>query len=178
MIPSRSNRIPIAIAIALSGLCFTSTLATAAPTTTIKSAITKKGAVTADPVAPKSSSKVAKAAAKVTTKSSKTTATTVVKKKSTPTSAPTDTKAPEAKASDTKAPTSTTPAEPTTTKKSATTASTTATSAPAPLTKAGMVFIPGAGRVLDLDANQVAKLAAGGSVAPDVRGANGLASLT
>jgi hypothetical protein len=176
MIPSRSNRIPIAIAIALSGLCFTSTLATAAPTTTIKSAITKKGAVTADPVAPKSSSKVAKAAAKVTTKSSKTTATTVVKKKSTPTSAPTDTKAPEAKASDTKAPTSTTPAEPTTTKKSATTASTTATSAPAPLTKAGMVFIPGAGRVLDLDANQVAKLAAGGSVAPDVRGANGLAA--
>ena len=39
-----------------------------------------------------------------------------------------------------------------------------------------MVFIPGAGRVLDLDANQVAKLAAGGSVAPDVRGANGLAA--
>jgi hypothetical protein len=38
------------------------------------------------------------------------------------------------------------------------------------------VFIPGAGRVLDLDANQVAKLAAGGSVAPDVRGANGLAA--
>ncbi len=171
MIPSRSNRIPLALAIALSGFCFTSTLANAAPSTTIKSAITKKGAATADPVAPKSSSKVAKAATKTTTKSSKTTATTVVKKKSTPTSAPADTKVP-----DTKAPTSTTPAEPTTTKKSATTASTTATSAPAPLTKAGMVFIPGAGRVLDLDANQVAKLAAGGSVAPDVRGANGLAA--
>jgi hypothetical protein len=171
MIPSRSNRIPLALAIAVSGLFLTSTLANAAPSTTIKSAITKKGAAAADPVTPKASSKVAKAAAKTTTKSSKTTATTVVKKKSTPTSAPADTKAP-----DTKAPTSTTPAEPTTTKKSATTASTTATSAPAPLTKAGMVFIPGAGRVLDLDANQVAKLAAGGSVAPDVRGANGLAA--
>jgi hypothetical protein len=43
-------------------------------------------------------------------------------------------------------------------------------------TKAGTVFIPGAGRVLDLDANQVAKLAAGGSVTPDVRGASGLAA--
>ncbi len=42
--------------------------------------------------------------------------------------------------------------------------------------KAGPVFIPGAGRVLDLDANQVAKLAAGGKVEADVRGASGLAA--
>ncbi len=171
MIPSRSNRIPVAVAVALSGLFLTATLANAAPTTTIKSAITKKGAAAA---APKAASKLTKTAAtKTSTKTSKTKSatTTTVKKKSTSTSSPSDTKAPDTKAP---AATTTTPAEPTTTKKS--TASTTATSAPAPLTKAGMVFIPGAGRVLDLDANQVAKLAAGGSVAPDVRGANGLAA--
>ena len=175
MIPSRSNRIPLAVAVALSGLFLTATLANAAPTTTIKSAITKKGAAAAAPAAAKTASKVTKAAvAKTSTKTSKTKSatTTTVKKKSTSTSAPADTKAPDSKAP--AATTATTPAEPTTTKKS--TASTTATSAPAPLTKAGMVFIPGAGRVLDLDANQVAKLAAGGSVAPDVRGANGLAA--
>jgi hypothetical protein len=175
MIPSRSNRIPAAVALALGGLLLTATLANAAPTTTIKSAITKKGAA-ADP-APKPAAKVAKAAvAKTSTKTSKTKSTTAttVKKKTATTLAPADTKAPDTKATATTAPA--TPAEPTTTKKAATTASTTATSAPAPLTKAGMVFIPGAGRVLDLDANQVAKLAAGGSVAPDVRGANGLAA--
>jgi hypothetical protein len=176
MIPSRSNRIPVAVAIALSGLFLTATLANAAPTTTIKSAITKKGDAAAAPAAAKTASKVTKSAsAKTSTKTSKTTksaTTTIVKKKSSSTSVPADTKAP-----DTKAPTATTApsaAEPTTTKKIAPTA--TPTSAPAPLTKAGMVFIPGAGRVLDLDANQVAKLAAGGSVAPDVRGANGLAA--
>jgi hypothetical protein len=178
MIPSRSNRIPLAVALTLSGLFVTSTLANAATPTTIKSAITKKGAAAGTPAAPKAATKVAKtASAKTSTKSTKTkatTPTTVVKKKSTPTSAPADTKVPDTKAPT--ATTATTPAEPTTTKKAATTASTTATSAPAPLTKAGMVFIPGAGRVLDLDANQVAKLAAGGSVAPDVRGANGLAA--
>jgi hypothetical protein len=177
MIPSRSNRIPLALAVTLSGLFLTATFANAAPTTTIKSAISKKGAAApepATPAKPKASTSAAKAAvAKTSTKSGKTksaTTTTVAKKKSTTTSAPADTKAP-----DTKAP-ATTPAEPTTTKKIAPTASATPTSAPAPLTKAGMVFIPGAGRVLDLDANQVAKLAAGGSVAPDVRGANGLAA--
>jgi hypothetical protein len=176
MIPSRSNRIPVAVAIALSGLFLTATLANAAPTTTIKSAITKKGDAAAAPAAVKTASKVTKSAsAKTSTKTSKTTksaTTTIVKKKSSSTSVPADTKAP-----DTKAPTATTApsaVEPTTTKKIASTA--TPTSAPAPLTKAGMVFIPGAGRVLDLDANQVAKLAAGGSVAPDVRGANGLAA--
>jgi hypothetical protein len=170
MIPSRSNRIPVAVAVALSGLFLTATFANAAPTTTIKSAITKKGAAAATPAAPKAVAKVAKStAAKSSTKTKSATTTIAVKKKSTATSAPADTKAP-----DTKAPTATTPAEPTTTKKIAPTA--TPTSAPAPLTKAGIVFIPGAGRVLDLDANQVAKLAAGGSVAPDVRGANGLAA--
>jgi hypothetical protein len=40
----------------------------------------------------------------------------------------------------------------------------------------GPVFIPGAGRVLDLGANEVAKLAAGGRVEADVRGASGLAA--
>ena len=40
----------------------------------------------------------------------------------------------------------------------------------------GTVFIPGAGRVLDLGANEVAKLAAGGRVEADVRGASGLAA--
>ncbi len=40
----------------------------------------------------------------------------------------------------------------------------------------GTVFIPGAGRVLDLGANEVAKLAAGGRVETDVRGASGLAA--
>lgn len=40
----------------------------------------------------------------------------------------------------------------------------------------GPVFIPGAGRVLDLGANEVAKLAGGGRVEADVRGASGLAA--
>ena len=40
----------------------------------------------------------------------------------------------------------------------------------------GTVFIPGAGRVLDLGAAEVAKLAAGGRVEADVRGASGLAA--
>ena len=40
----------------------------------------------------------------------------------------------------------------------------------------GTVFIPGAGRVLDLGAAEVAKLAAGGKVEADVRGASGLAA--
>ncbi len=173
MIPSRSNRIPLAIAVALSGLFVTSTLANAATPTTIKSALTKKGASTASAAA---APKVAKTAAKTTktTKPKSSTPTTTVKKKAATTTAPTDTKAPATTAAPSAA--ATTPGETTTTKKAATTASTTATTAPAPLTKAGMVFIPGAGRVLDLDANQVAKLAAGGSVAPDVRGANGLAA--
>lgn len=38
------------------------------------------------------------------------------------------------------------------------------------------VFIPGAGRVLDLNATEVGKLAAGGRVEADVRGASGLAA--
>lgn len=42
--------------------------------------------------------------------------------------------------------------------------------------KRGVAFIPGAGRVLDLDAVQVGKLAAGGRVETDVRGASGLAA--
>jgi hypothetical protein len=173
MIPSRSNRILLAAGAAVSGLFLTATFATAAPTTTIKSAITKKGAATASAAA---APKVAKTAAKTTkTTKPKSTPTTTVKKKAATTTAPADTKAPATTAAPSASAT-TTPGEPTTTKKAATTASTTATSAPAPLTKAGMVFIPGAGRVLDLDANQVAKLAAGGSVAPDVRGANGLAA--
>jgi hypothetical protein len=49
------------------------------------------------------------------------------------------------------------------------------TVAPAKAVK-GPVFIPGAGRVLDLGANEVAKLAAGGRVEADVRGASGLAA--
>jgi hypothetical protein len=57
---------------------------------------------------------------------------------------------------------------------SATTNSST-TVAPAKVVK-GPVFIPGAGRVLDLGANEVAKLAAGGRVEADVRGASGLAA--
>ena len=44
-----------------------------------------------------------------------------------------------------------------------------------PLVKA-TVFIPGAGRVIDLGAAEVAKLAAGGKVEADVRGAVGLAA--
>jgi hypothetical protein len=46
----------------------------------------------------------------------------------------------------------------------------------APKALKGPVFIPGAGRVLDLGANEVAKLAAGGRVEADVRGASGLAA--
>lgn len=46
---------------------------------------------------------------------------------------------------------------------------------PKPAVKA-TVFIPGAGRVIDLGAAEVAKLAAGGKVEADVRGAVGLAA--
>ena len=155
MIPSRSNRIPLAIVVSLAGLFVNATFATAAPTTTIKSAITKKGSAATAAVAAPASKRLSttKASAKSSSKT-KSATTTIAKKKSTTSSSPA--------------------AATTTTKKSS---STTATStAPAALAKAGMVFIPGAGRVLDLDANQVAKLAAGGSVAPDVRGANGLAA--
>lgn len=60
---------------------------------------------------------------------------------------------------------------PTTTGKPAATTST----VPAKTVK-GTVFIPGAGRVLDLGAAEVAKLAAGGKVEADVRGASGLAA--
>jgi hypothetical protein len=171
MIPSRSNRIPVALAVTLSGLFLSVTFANAAPTTTIKSAITKKGEAASTPAAAPKAVKTAAKTTKSTTKP-KSAPDTTAKKKTATTAAPADTKAPATTA----APSATTPAEPTTTKKASTTASAAPTSVPAPLTKAGMVFIPGAGRVLDLDANQVAKLAAGGSVAPDVRGANGLAA--
>lgn len=51
-----------------------------------------------------------------------------------------------------------------------------ATTTVATKTVKGTVFIPGAGRVLDLGAAEVAKLAAGGRVEADVRGASGLAA--
>lgn len=50
------------------------------------------------------------------------------------------------------------------------------TSSTVPVAKSRLVFIPGAGRVLDLGAGEVAKLAAGGRVEADVRGASGLAA--
>ena len=63
---------------------------------------------------------------------------------------------------------------PTTTAKPA---AATATSSTLPVKPVkGTVFIPGAGRVLDLGAAEVAKLAAGGRVEADVRGASGLAA--
>lgn len=63
----------------------------------------------------------------------------------------------------------------TTTTKAAGNGATTTTIAVKPGVKA-TVFIPGAGRVIDLGAAEVAKLATGGKVEADVRGAVGLAA--
>ncbi len=63
----------------------------------------------------------------------------------------------------------------TTTTKGASTSPTSSTIAPKPAVKA-TVFIPGAGRVIDLGGAEVAKLASGGKVEADVRGAVGLAA--
>ena len=88
-------------------------------------------------------------------------ASTTTKKKSSSTVAATSTSTPAGAAG-----------LPTTTVKTASAASSTV---PAKTVK-GTVFIPGAGRVLDLGAAEVAKLAAGGKVEADVRGASGLAA--
>lgn len=114
----------------------------------------------------------------------KKTATTTTKKKS---SVTTTTKKSSSSSGSSTAKTTTTvasDASPTTVKGATTTtvkgsssgsATTTTTAAPKPAGKA-TVFIPGAGRVIDLGAAEVAKLAAGGKVEADVRGAVGLAA--
>lgn len=102
----------------------------------------------------------APAATSPTTTKKKATSTTTTKKKATTTSPGTSTSTPSGAAG-----------LPTTTAKA-----TPSTSTLPVKTVKGTVFIPGAGRVLDLGAAEVAKLAAGGKVEADVRGASGLAA--
>ncbi len=116
-------------------------------------------------------------AATTTKKKSSSTTTTVKKKSATTTTVK--------KKADTSSGSATAKATTTTIETAASSASTTTakpgsgvtgpTTTVKPLVKA-TVFIPGAGRVIDLGAAEVAKLAAGGKVEADVRGAVGLAA--
>ncbi len=103
-----------------------------------------------------------------TTTKKKTSATTTTKKKS-------DTSSGSATAKATTTTIETSPASASTTAKPGASTTTIAGAAAKPPARA-TVFIPGAGRVIDLGAAEVAKLAAGGKVEADVRGAVGLAA--
>ncbi len=118
------------------------------------------------------------AATKTTKKKSSATTTTTKKKKSsaTTTTKRSDTSSGSATARATTTTIETSPASAsTTTAKPGASTTTIAGAAAKPPAKA-TVFIPGAGRVIDLGAAEVAKLAAGGKVEADVRGAVGLAA--
>jgi hypothetical protein len=153
-----SRKLSTAVGIAIIGALTIGSLADAAPSTTIAKKKSGKSKTTTETTTKKKK------------KSSSTTgvdATTTVVTDTKPDGKSTTTI--KASSSSTKAPSSSGSGETTTTKKGAT--------APASGTaKAGVVFIPGAGRVLDLNANEVAKLAEGKSVPADVRGASGLAA--
>ena len=108
----------------------------------------------------------------------KSSVTTTTKKKSsvtTTTKKKTDTASGSATAKATTTTIETSPASASTTAKPGASTTTIAGAAVKPPAKA-TVFIPGAGRVIDLGAAEVAKLAAGGRVEADVRGAVGLAA--
>ncbi len=147
MTKTRSSRLFTSLAVVTASACLLTVTAQAKTTTTKK--------------ASSSTTTVAKKSSATTTTASSKKSTTTTKAESSAGNATTTVAitAPKSDAS-------------TTTKKGSTSASTTA----AVVAKGGPVFIPGAGRVLDLDANQVAKLAAGGKVEADVRGASGLAA--
>jgi hypothetical protein len=132
------------------------TIAALAACTAVVAALSGNEPVTA------ATAKTTKSTTKATTKSTAKAKTTTTVRRST------DTTAASSRATTTVAVTS-----PTATTVPGARGSTTTTATAA---RAGTVFIPGAGRVLDLDANQVARLAAGGRVEADVRGANGLAA--
>jgi hypothetical protein len=122
------------------------------------------------------SSSAPSSAAQATTKKKSATTTTVKKKSATTTTVKkkTDTASGSATAKVTTTTIETSPAlASTTTKPTSGTSGPTTTAKP--LVKS-TVFIPGAGRVIDLGSAEVAKLAAGGKVEADVRGAVGLAA--
>ena len=148
MTKTRSSRLLTSLAVVTASACLLTVTAQAKTTTTKKSSTT------------------------TTTKKSSATTTTAKKSSASTTTVKSDTSA--GNATTTAAITAPKQDATTTTKKAGATGAT--TSAAAVAAKAGPVFIPGAGRVLDLDANQVAKLAAGGKVEADVRGASGLAA--
>ncbi len=112
-----------------------------------------------------------------TTTKKKSTVTTTTKKKSsvTTTTKKSNTSSGSATAKATTTTIETSPASVSTTAKPGASTTTIAGTSAKPPAKA-TVFIPGAGRVIDLGAAEVAKLAAGGKVEADVRGAVGLAA--
>ncbi len=117
-------------------------------------------------------------AATTTTKKKKSSVTTTTKKKSSVTTTTKKKSATSSGSATAKATTTTietSPASASTTAKPGASTTTIAGAAAKPPAKA-TVFIPGAGRVIDLGAAEVAKLAAGGKVEADVRGAVGLAA--
>jgi hypothetical protein len=123
------------------------------------------------------SSPTPSSAAQATTKK-KSSATTTVKKKSATTTTvkkKTDTASGSATAKATTTTIETSPASASTTTTKPTSGTGGPTTTAKPLVKS-TVFIPGAGRVIDLGSAEVAKLAAGGKVEADVRGAVGLAA--
>ncbi len=162
MTKNGSKKLPFTIAVGIIGALTIGSLADTAPAVTKKkSTSTKKSTTTI-------ASKKKKSSTSSTTAAGVTEATTPKETK--------DTKEPSkstttVKGSSTSS--SVASSETVTTKKGAVGATTTVPTASA---KAGTVFIPGAGRVLDLDANQVAKLAEGKNAVFDVRGASGLAA--
>ena len=129
-----------------------------------------------------SSASPSDAATKTTKKKSSATTTTTTVKKSSVTTTTKNTKkksdtasgSAAAKATTTTIETSPASVSSTTAKPGASTTTTAGASAKPPAK--ATVFIPGAGRVIDLGAAEVAKLAGGGKVEADVRGAVGLAA--
>jgi hypothetical protein len=158
MTKNGSKKLPFTIAVGIIGALTIGSFADTAPAVTKKKSSSKKTTTTiASKKKPSTSSTTAGVTESTSPKDTKepkdTKATTTIKSSSSSTSVGSD---------------------PTTTKKGATGVTTTAPTASA---KAGTVFIPGAGKVLDLDANEAAKFANGKSSVFDARGASGLAAL-
>ncbi len=134
------------------------------------------GAVGTRPSFAASATTKKKSATTTTVKKKSATTTTVKKKSSTTTTVKTnDTVSGSATAKATTTTIETSPASASASTAKPNSGSTGPTTTVKPLVKA-TVFIPGAGRVIDLGAAEVAKLAAGGKVEADVRGAVGLAA--
>ncbi len=138
------------------------------------SGIVIAAAMAATSSSPSSAQSTATKKKSATTTTKKKSATTTTKKKSDTSSGSATAKATTTTIETAPASASTTTAKPGSTPSGSST--TTIAGAAAKPPARATVFIPGAGRVIDLGAAEVAKLAAGGKVEADVRGAVGLAA--